>query len=223
MNSVQTILAAFAISSTAFSAGPSLAAECDFQKPIGSCRGRITLDKIGGSKPSYSAEITVRSSAASCSKVEYYLDNTPHSTVLKNSSSAHESLFDAKPITRKNIQIERCTRYAEVPADAGRDSASGPEFFRGHWSGSAGILVFRGPVEVTIKSVSGNRASGFTYFPRDGSREEIVGTINGNALSYSYTNELGTMHITLTRNGPNSLGYRGVDDAAVITGSLTRR
>ncbi|MBP2235254.1 hypothetical protein J2Z31_001746 [Sinorhizobium kostiense] len=150
------------------------------------------------------------------------MDNTPHSTVFKNNSSAHESLFGTRPITKKNIQIERCTRYAEVSADAKRDSASGPEFFRGHWSGSAGILVFRGPVEVTINSISGNRASGFTYFPRDGSREEIDGTINGNSLSYSYTSELGTTHVTLTRNGPNSLAYRGVD-SAVITGALTRR
>lgn len=52
-------------------------AECDFDKPVGGCRGKITIDKASGSKGSYSAELTV-SSTQSCSKVEFFLDNTPH-------------------------------------------------------------------------------------------------------------------------------------------------
>lgn len=87
-------------------------AECDFQKEVGNCTGSIKLLKSGGSKPSYSAEIRISSSAPSCSKVEYYLDNTPNTTVLKSGNSAEESLFGTKPITRESISVTGCKQYA---------------------------------------------------------------------------------------------------------------
>ncbi|MCZ7862584.1 hypothetical protein O9X98_14510 [Agrobacterium salinitolerans] len=90
------------------------AAECDFQKEVGNCTGAIKLLKSGGSKPSYSAEIRVSSSAPSCSKVEYYLDNTPNTTVLKSGNSAEESLFGTKPITKGSISVTGCKQYASV-------------------------------------------------------------------------------------------------------------
>lgn len=90
------------------------AAECDFQKEVGSCSGSIKILSSGGSKPSYSAEIRVASSAPTCSKVEYYLDNTPNVTVLKSSNSEDESLFGTKPISRKNLVVKNCTTYASV-------------------------------------------------------------------------------------------------------------
>lgn len=52
-------------------------AECDFDKPLGSCRATISIDSTSGPKGSYSAEATVNSSASFFSKVEYFLDNTP--------------------------------------------------------------------------------------------------------------------------------------------------
>ncbi|MBW6425537.1 hypothetical protein KX729_29425 [Rhizobium sp. XQZ8] len=88
-------------------------AECDFQKPTGSCTGNITILSSGGSKPSYSAEVRVSSSAPSCSKVEYFLDNTPNTTVLK-AGSEQESLFGTKPISKKNITVRNCTTFASV-------------------------------------------------------------------------------------------------------------
>ncbi|MCS4089129.1 hypothetical protein [Rhizobium sp. BK176] len=90
------------------------AAECDFDKPAGSCTGSIRILSSGGSKPSYSAEIQVSSSAPSCSKVEYYLDNTPNTTILRSGNSEQESLFGTKPISRDNIQVAGCTAYASV-------------------------------------------------------------------------------------------------------------
>jgi hypothetical protein len=92
------------------------AAQCNFDKPVGSCTGSISIESSGGSKPSYSAEITVHSSANACSKVEYYLDSTPNTTILRNSNAESESLFSTKPISKKNIKIKKCTEYEDQGA-----------------------------------------------------------------------------------------------------------
>ncbi|WP_171986918.1 hypothetical protein [Sinorhizobium sp. A49] len=159
------------------------------------------------------------------SKVEYFLDQTPHLTILKNTNSDRESLFGTKPVSRKNIAIQKCTAYANgtlAGKKAGGDVAATAEFFRGHWKGYAGILLFRGPVEVTIDSVDGNRAVGSTYFPGDGTSEQVDGTIQGNSLRYSYT-DLERMNITLTKKGQNSLSYTGVGEGGTVTSTLTRQ
>lgn len=99
------------------------AAECDFDKPIGGCTANINVLSASGSKPSYRAEISVQSSAPRCSKVEWYLDSTPQSTILKSRNSDTDSVFGTSPITKKSISIQRCTTYAEKngrgPADQG--------------------------------------------------------------------------------------------------------
>lgn len=199
-------------------------AECDFQKPIGGCNARITIDNVSGSQGSYSAEVTVRSSAPSCSKVEYFIDNTPHTTVLRNKSSEAESLFGTEKITKRSIDIQKCTAYANTRENSRTNdqASSSAEFFRGHWTGTAGILLFRGPVEVTIERVDGGRATGFTFFPGDGTTKQVDGVIRNGTLSYSYT-DLEHMEITLTRKGPNTVSYRGVGEGGTVTGTLTKR
>lgn len=92
----------------------SAGAECNYDKKIGSCKGTIRIVSTSGGKGSYSAEIAIGSSAQSCSKVEYYIDNTPHQTVLKASNSAGESVFGTKPITRKSIEVSACSVYASA-------------------------------------------------------------------------------------------------------------
>jgi hypothetical protein len=85
--------------------------ECNFDKRIGSCKGTIRVDSTSGSKGNYAAEITVSSSAPSCSKVEYYLDSTPYTTVLKAGSSSGESVFGTSKITKKNFSVDKCSTY----------------------------------------------------------------------------------------------------------------
>lgn len=86
--------------------------ECNFDKRVGSCTGTIRVNNTSGSKGNYAAEITVSSSAPSCSKVEYYLDNTPHTTVLKAGNSSGESVYGTSPISRKSFSVDKCTTYA---------------------------------------------------------------------------------------------------------------
>lgn len=97
------------------------AAECNFDKPIGGCQGSIEVTSSGGSKPSYSAEIVVRSSVPSCSKVEFRHDATPQTTVLRGGNSDVESLFGTSPISKRNLKVLRCTAYED------RASRNSPE------------------------------------------------------------------------------------------------
>ena len=223
-NARSAVIGAIFAASSSFVTAVPVWAECDFAKPIGACQARIIIDSTSGSKSSYSAEVTVRSSASSCSKVEYFLENTPHTTVIRRGNTEAESLFGTHAISKKSIKVQKCTAYASIGNNGKSEgsSSNSPEFFRGHWTGSAGILLFRGAVEVTIEHIDGDRATGFTFFPGDNSTEKIDGIIRGGTLSYSYT-DLDHMNITLTKKGPNSIAYRGVGGGATITGTLTRR
>ncbi|MCS4089230.1 hypothetical protein [Rhizobium sp. BK176] len=200
-------------------------AECDFDEKVGSCSATITINSTSGSKGSYSAEATVRSSADSCSKVEYYLDNTPHTSVIKNGSSTDETFFGQKPISKKSIQIKKCTQFASKgpgskAAGKGDDqvAAAGPKYFEGRRKGFVGLLIVGGPVELDIQ-VSGNRATGISDFPSNNASERIDGTIQGNVLRYSYVVDGDTQNIVLTRKTDKTLSYRG---NAGISGTLTR-
>ncbi len=91
---------------------PSLArAECNFDRPTASCKGSVTLLSSGGSKPSFNAEIEISSSAGACSKVEYFVNSTPYTSIIRSSGMEHESLFGTSPIRRNDIKVSKCTAY----------------------------------------------------------------------------------------------------------------
>lgn len=205
-------------------------AECDFGKPLGLCRATISIDSTSGSKGSYSAEVSVRSSAPSCSKVEYFLDNTPQTTVIKNGSSEDESLFGTKPITKKALQIKKCIQYAlkgsEVkPSDGAADNAaSGARFFQGRWIGSIGWGIARGSVTLDI-SVNGNHGSGSSQ-SSVGGPQRIDGTISGNRMTYQHVDEDETVTVVLTRVSSTILSYDASSAQGGmihVTGKLTRQ
>ncbi|MCS4089327.1 hypothetical protein [Rhizobium sp. BK176] len=203
--------------------GGASAADCDFSKPVGSCKGTITLNSAKGSKPNYSAEFTVRSSAPSCSKVEYYIDNTPHQTVFKSESSDRDSTFGTSPITKRSFQVEKCTAYLDRDQVNGgtkldRSSAAGPSFFQGRWSGRVSMLVFSSSLELTI-SVNGNRASGRSVGDKD-SIQFTDGSISGGRLTYSFPEPASgkTVNVTLTKISDNTIRYSGG-----FSGVLTRQ
>lgn len=100
------------------------AAECDFESPVGGCSASLKILSTSGSKPSFSAEILVSSSVKSCSKVEWFLDNTPQTTILKSQNSETESVFGTSAIKKQNISIEKCTAYAEKGAAGSAKAAS---------------------------------------------------------------------------------------------------
>ncbi len=106
------------------SLAPSLAqAECDFDTPTGSCSGSVKLLSSGGAKPSFSAEIEITSSAGACSKVEYSVNATPYTSVIRDTGSERESLFGSNPIHRTDIEVSKCTAYEKTSSGSQRQSA----------------------------------------------------------------------------------------------------
>lgn len=89
----------------------SFAQECNFDKKVGSCTGSIQILSTSGSAKSYSAEIAIKSTAGSCSKVEYYLHNTPQTAIIRSSGVEHESVFGTKPLKKSDIRVIQCTAY----------------------------------------------------------------------------------------------------------------
>lgn len=101
----------------------SFAQQCNFDKRVGSCTGTIKIISTAGSAKSHSAEISITSSAGSCSKVEYYLNNTPQVAIIRSSGIEHESVFGTKPIKKSDIRVIQCTAYE----GSGAASAITPE------------------------------------------------------------------------------------------------
>lgn len=104
-----------------------LAADCNFDKPVGSCTGTIQVVKTYGSKPSYGAELIVSSSVPACSKVEYYIESTPHQTIFKNSSSEPESVHGTKPFSKDDISVQKCTTYEDRSPENAKSSEDGAD------------------------------------------------------------------------------------------------
>lgn len=148
---------------TLLSVLPVLADDCDCQKVVGQCTGAIDFVKAYGSAPSYGAEIVVHSSERVCSKVEYYVDGTPHQTLLVNKSQEPESLFGSRPITEKSVTFRTCQvcarKESEPVRGQGGDSAGAEaDEFSGHWSGSGrNSLGFRQDLEIDITKSGSNR------------------------------------------------------------------
>lgn len=118
----------------ALSAGYSVAEDCDCQEVVGTCRGAVDVISTAGSAPSFSAEVLVRSSQSSCSKVEYYVDSTPYQTVLISGNRDTESLSGTKPISRQNITQVACYVCASGDAKEAAKKPTAPE--SGNWHGS---------------------------------------------------------------------------------------
>lgn len=201
------------------------AAECDFYTPTGQCQATIQLLSTGGSKPSYTAEISVRSSASSCSKVEYYLDNTPHTTVLGNRNSTQESLFGTKPITRKGIEVAGCTVYAEISGGHAKDI--GTSLLNGTWAGPLPIVIAgqykRNLSAVVSLKVDGGRLTG-TH--KEGkSTNSISGAVNGNAATYTISEgDISvTYDVSVTSDGSLAVSSVTNDGGIVGRGVLPRQ
>jgi hypothetical protein len=102
----------------------------------------------------------VSSLAATCSKVEYYLDNTPCQTILRSSNGEAESLFSTKPIRKKNIDLNRCTAYLDPgPTRFCQWSRTDQGSFVGRWYGSVGWSLFKARLTLDINGGGGGVSS----------------------------------------------------------------
>ncbi|WP_146744653.1 hypothetical protein [Herbaspirillum rubrisubalbicans] len=100
---------------------------CDCSKIVGSCAAAISLRPAPEDREGwYSVELRIQSSSPVCSKVEYFVDQTPYFNVLANKNSDSDTLWGQKPITRANItdiQCHVCQQLSEGSLSGG-DSVS---------------------------------------------------------------------------------------------------
>lgn len=206
----------------------SHAAQCNFSKPIGSCQATITIDSTSGSKGNYSAEATIKSSAATCSKVEYFIDNTPHQTVLKAGNSDNESLFGTSPITKKTIKIKACTAYEDrdsAGADAPAAGKSGPAFFNGTWEGQVGMALMKAGMTLTL-NVNGSTVTGGSHAHNGTGDYQIRnGRVTGDRITFDYAQPMSgeTASVTITKKSGNTIYYTTTGGGFTLSGTLTKR
>lgn len=99
--------------------------ECDLERVVGACTVHYTLtnavegtpDKNGATLQSGSTDITFTSSAPRCSRVRYFVDNTPYFSLMKNNNTAHERILLSRSISRDMISIEKCETFADKRAE----------------------------------------------------------------------------------------------------------
>jgi hypothetical protein len=200
------------------------AADCDFDKRIGSCVGSIQITRTYGSKNNYGAEIVVHTSASQCSRVEYYVDGTPYQTVFPHKTSEPESVFGTRPISKKNITLDRCITFASKGTskdEGGSHNAAGD--LSGHWSGSVRWTFVSSGAEMDVR-VSGNRATGTWTDGKSGAVTPFSGNVSGRTLTFAYVGQGDGSHGqgTFTLIGQNKATLSLAAASVTFSGTLTR-
>lgn len=138
-----------------------LADTCDCTKIVGRCSGSANLTKSSGSKGNYSGVLEITSSAPSCSRVDYYVDNTPYSSVLNTSNKTTETVFGTSPVTKKSIEFKSCNICfrKEGSSTTTRNDEVKRNKFVGVWKGSLRWFLVSDQVTITINE-SNNALSG---------------------------------------------------------------
>lgn len=157
---------------------------CDCQKVTGSCQASLKLLSSSGEGKSYTAQYRITSTAASCSKVSYYIDGTPYFNVIANGNSAEDSTFGVKPITIKNFSGVQCVVCQQAGVSGSSDAREGVSSgsdskINGVWRANYYVLTISGvPQNPRIDAV----------FDR-GTRESYseAATLSGNKLLFSWS------------------------------------
>ncbi|MFK4771508.1 hypothetical protein [Rhizobium sp. ZW T2_16] len=199
-------------------------AQCKFEKPTGGCVGRIEILKSGGSKPSYSAELKVTSSAGACSKVEFYVNSTPYTSIIRSSGVENESLSGTSPIKKSDIKVRKCTSYDEGDGTSSSEEA-GSHFFNGTWEGQVGMFFMKAGMTLTL-NVNGSAVSGGSHAHNGTGDYQIRnGRASGNRVTFDYAQPADgkTASVIITKNSSNSINYAASASGMTVSGTLTRR
>lgn len=162
--------------------------DCDCSVVVGKCLGAVEFIKGYGSNKNYGAEIMVHSSELSCSKVDYYVDNTPYSTILKNKTSGVESLFGTSPIKSKNITFSTCSVCKKKQSDTSNGNPASRAMkdidkFVGTWSGERKTsLGFSASQSILVEKLSDDTVNMAITVGRDNYQGR--GKVQGNILTF---------------------------------------
>lgn len=180
------------------------AIDCDCTSNIGTCSGAIEFIKGYGANKNFGAEIIVHSNELKCSKVEYFVDNTPYQNILKNTNSEQQSIFGTSPITEENIKYHRCSICKSASNNEGTNHKKNNDSnFNGTWNGSTrNFLGFKNNIVLHISQLDGNKYN--VSYDFAGKNYPGIGTLNNNTLTASPS---GGCNLTLTLNGDNKLNW----------------
>ncbi|MFC5698886.1 hypothetical protein ACFPU0_25520 [Pseudomonas sp. GCM10022186] len=192
---------------------------CDCSKIIGRCAASIKMKSLTGAAPSYSANFSITSTTATCSKVSYYIDGTPYFNVLANTNSVEDSAFGTSPISMKSFSEVKCEVCAASAAAAGGGQSSPGQVavdentarFLGTWQGTLRWMLFSDDATIYIRSTGGHLTGRADM--ESGPVEFTSMRINGRTLVYTFIGQDGgnyTYTMNLTANG-----------AAQVSGSST--
>ncbi|MFF7710907.1 hypothetical protein [Pseudomonas sp. NPDC007930] len=86
------------------------AVNCNCTRTVGQCQATISQLKKTG-KTGY--QFRLASTEAQCSRVTYYLDNTPYLSVLNGKSVSIEQVSSLKPVRLEQLGVDRCEVCAQ--------------------------------------------------------------------------------------------------------------
>lgn len=168
---------------------------CDCTKIIGQCEASIKLKSVSGAKPSYSAEYAIQSTAPTCSKVSYYIDNTPHFNILTDTHWVEDSSFGTSPATPDTFSVIKCevcqqSRQAQPSTEPLDQGIAPTNPFVGKWSGTLKWAMVKDPIAIHIEQGQDGGLSGYVT-GKSGSSSFTSVTTNGNTLTYTFTGKDG--------------------------------
>ncbi|MBY4593958.1 hypothetical protein [Ottowia caeni] len=108
----------FGLLALLFSGLTSAQVSCDCSIVVGSCQASISVIPTASAKGSYGAELKIKSTSPICSKVSYFLDNTPSFTIITKGNIGEDSVFGQKPVTRQTISEVSCQVCQQVGGDS---------------------------------------------------------------------------------------------------------
>lgn len=115
----------FLIYCMAFISATVSAQSCDCSRVESSCTAQVAVKNITGTKggSNFSAEVHLYSSEPRCSKISFFIDNTPYISILNNSNTAVENTYGTSQIDERSVSIDYCRvcSLAEKPANSLQD------------------------------------------------------------------------------------------------------
>ncbi|HBT4728817.1 MULTISPECIES: hypothetical protein [Klebsiella pneumoniae complex] len=199
------IVLALIFSSVAF------ANNCDCTRTVGRCSGSAYLTNSSGSHGNYRGEVKITSSLPSCSKIEYYVNNTPYSTILSNSNTEVENIFGTSPINKNDVIFKSC--YVCMGNDANQQDSAPSNLnkkFIGTWVGEVSWMLVSNNITVSISENAGVLTG--TWQIQGKPVRNLTGvSVNDNVMTINFIGDDNqSLTYVFTLNGVSSASVRGL-------------
>ncbi|ANI21672.2 hypothetical protein AB870_25825 [Pandoraea faecigallinarum] len=98
--------------------GPARApiAACNCAQIVADCSASVSVLPTRALGGVFSADVTLRTNAPSCAKVDYLLDDTPYVTILRDGTQGSQRLYGTRPLTSNSLSRMSCHVCAAASA-----------------------------------------------------------------------------------------------------------